>query len=158
VENVVLHCKLPLGFKTFLSLHDVESLVFANYPTNNSLVNVLDLKVLDTQGLEGYNAFGNRFCKLINENQGCCYWYVMWHEDAHGNVWPMDPPVYVNDDDIHLPTNYERYPPWQHLQLCNYSLDTFLNAYFTEGVQWYATEWHGFSEHVGQDAASRLRP
>ncbi len=112
---------IPADLKTIASWANIEDAVCTIFPTNNDFIP-------PARGwtLLNLSATGEHAVKIMDENQGCCYWFAAWR--------PGDDScrVYVSES-----TDFENEAPI----LTADSLIGFYADYALRGAMWYATHY-----------------
>lgn len=114
---------VPPSLVDFVARRHSDRLVFHWQPTNNDLVPPAKWVLRRAPG-------GWHVLRTINENQGCCYWFVAWRDD----LGALDPPVFVGDDDDRT-DNLKSFFRKNRCTANHWS--EFLYDYAREGEKWY---------------------
>eukprot|EP00128_Syssomonas_multiformis_P012958 Colp12_sorted_trinity150504_noHs@15475 len=117
--------KLPPAVVKFFSLEHITQIVFRVFPTNNHLRDPSRRQWV----LLKCATSGQHVLKIMNENQGCCYWYIKWEE---GDI---DPPVYVSEEDYERKDG-PRVIPDLTLKESDY-FSSFWQQLANDGLDWY---------------------
>ncbi len=119
--------RVPPSLVEFATRRHARELVFYWQPTNNSLV---EPPSWDVQlGPEDWKVL-----RIIDENQGCCFWYVAWRS-WEINSTALDPPVFVGD---WIDPDLDEVPDFfQRVQCTANRFSEFLFDYAVEGARWY---------------------
>eukprot|EP00842_Homolaphlyctis_polyrhiza_P005634 jgi/Hompol1/6071/HPOL_002752-RA len=148
--------RLPRGYRQLMSLNNVASVIMAVYPTNNSLIAPKDLDIVRvppalSNKITEQVGYCDTFIKIIDENQGCCYWFIGF-DKAHPR---HDPPVFVGDM-YYEQQGSSRCPVATGLELAAPTLSMFIYNWFEQGLDWHLTnrgyislvELFGSEEHL----------
>ncbi|MFO0561709.1 MAG: hypothetical protein U0269_27095 [Polyangiales bacterium] len=135
---------VPPSIVEFATRRHAFDLVHYWQPTNNSLVTP---RRWDVQlGPEDWNIL-----RIIDENQGCCFWYVAWRSGQLDGT-QLDPPVFVGD---WIDPERDEVPDFFTLARCTANRwSEFLLDYAVTGSRWYE-ENPDYQEDTSQFDRSR---
>lgn len=124
---------LPASVFEFFARSGVEDMIFTLQPTNNRLLLPDEWEVLP---------YDERVAlRVLDENQGSCFWYLVWNRDEPC----LDPPVYVGEFFDVAPDEVvdddDDYGAWVEAEKARFARGTRLTALrFSEFVYDYAVE------------------
>lgn len=119
--------RVPPSVTELATRRHAQALVTYWQPTNNFLVSPSKWKV--QRGPDDW-----KILRIINENQGCCYWFVAWRSGALDST-QLDPPVFVGD---YIDGEVETVPNFFEVVECTANRwSEFLLDYAVEGARWY---------------------
>ncbi|KAJ3217537.1 hypothetical protein HDU67_007788 [Dinochytrium kinnereticum] len=136
---------MPEGIRRFLEFKDVFRFAFQIFPTNNRFLKVSEWQWFGKLG-NGLRKYGDVMAKFMDENQGCCYWFIILStKDPH-----PDPPVFVGQvyplDEMESDTiDGETLRPGDdqiagEVTLTNLRWSDFWVEYAREGLEWHKQE------------------
>ncbi|KAI8846415.1 hypothetical protein BC829DRAFT_398481 [Chytridium lagenaria] len=150
--------KLPAAVVNLMGFEEIRSIMYRIYPTNNRFA-----------GIGGLRKYGDVMAKFLDENQGCCYWFVVM--DTRG--MDPNPPVFVGqvmegDEEggeegedgegievVEVVKGGERVVlsfGGEGVGECELSAkrwSDFWREYVREGIEWHRGEGFGFKEGEG---------
>ncbi|MBL8679163.1 MAG: hypothetical protein JNK05_08345 [Myxococcales bacterium] len=119
--------RVPASVTELATRRHAHALVMYWQPTNNFLVLPAKWKV--QRGPDDW-----KILRIINENQGCCYWFVAWRSGAL-NSTQLDPPVFVGD---YVDSALDEVADFFTITECTANRwSEFLLDYAVEGSRWY---------------------
>lgn len=128
--------QIPGDLKTLTAWEGVREAIFRVFPTNNSYVTPGEKKFTSSTTpmqwvlLKPSDATPTQYLvRIMDENQGCCYWYAGWNDgDTTCRVFVSD--HYVVKLDGKLPAGIQ-------LDLTAPSLYVFFVKYAARGMAWH---------------------
>lgn len=130
--------KLPDDLRTFFTLKRIRGITFGCYPTNNSLCipeekffsdkdsPKFHLKLCSGKDLK-MGLPTDYLLKIMNENQGCFYWYAGWNGKESKEC-----KIYCAREELDIDSN-----PKKNLFLSSESLSKFFISYYLIGSVYY---------------------
>jgi hypothetical protein len=136
--------RIPASVAEFATRKHAGALVMYWQPTNNFLVAPSEWSV--QKGPEDW-----RFLRIIDENQGCCFWYVAWRAGGLDGT-QLDPPVFVGDE---IDPDLEEVPDFFTRTECTANRwSEFLLDYAAEGARWYDENPDDYEDTARYDRAN----